>query len=239
LPGTKLEVRVDSAFFSERIIEELERLGIEFTVSVPFERFAELKGMIEGRQRWRSIDDGLSYFECGWKPKSWTRRHRFLFVRKRVHQQRKGPIQLDLFTPYEEGCEFKVVLTNKRLRAKRIVTFHEGRGSQEGVFAELKTNCRMGYVPVTKRNGNQLYCLAAMIAHNITRELQMQSSPPARKTDPKRVALWAFEKLSTIRFKIIQRAGRLIRPQGKLVLSMPTNAAVEEEMTHYLGALGG
>ncbi|NOX42562.1 MAG: IS1380 family transposase, partial [Gammaproteobacteria bacterium] len=43
----------------------------------------------------------------------------------------------------------------------------------------------------------------------------------------KRPALWAFEKLDTLRKRIIQRAGRLIRPQGKLTLSMSANAAVE------------
>lgn len=36
---------------------------------------------------------------------------------------------------------------------------------------------------------------------------------------------------------VIQRAGRLIRPQAKLVLSMNTNPAVEEELLHYVNVL--
>ena len=36
---------------------------------------------------------------------------------------------------------------------------------------------------------------------------------------------------------LIQRAGRLLRPGGKLVLSMNDNAAVECELLHYLDAL--
>jgi len=42
LPGVVVEVRMDSAFFSDEIVTALEEAGIEFTVSVPFERFLNL-----------------------------------------------------------------------------------------------------------------------------------------------------------------------------------------------------
>jgi hypothetical protein len=238
-PWARLETRMDSAFFSEEIIEALDSAGVEFTASVPFERFAVLKGMIENRRRWRTIDERLSYFECDWKPKRWNKRFRFLFIRKRVHRQHKEALQLDLFVPREEGYDFKVIVTNKRLSARKVVTFHEGRGSQEGIFAELKTDCQMGHVPVTTRVGNQLYMLSAILAHNITRELQILSNAPTRATTAKRAALWTFQQLDTLRRNVIQRAGRLIRPNGNLVLSMSTNPAIEEEMLHYLDALQG
>ena len=237
LPRAVLETRVDSAFFSETAIDELDDAGVEFTASVPFERFGELKTLIEQRQRWRPIDDELSYFEAAWKPQCWQRTYRFLFIRKRVRQQHKPPLQLDLFIPYEYGYEFKVIVTNKRLSAKRVVRFHEGRGSQEGIFGELKTDCQMGHVPVTTRVGNQLYLFAAVLAHNLTRELQMQTAPPQRATTAKRAALWPFQQLNTLRRNLIQRAGRLIRPQGKLVLSMAANSAVEKELVQLLDAL--
>lgn len=235
--SARLETRMDSAFFSEEIIEALDAQGMEFTASVPFERFTALKAMIESRRRWRTIDERLSYFECNWKPKSWDARFRFVFIRKRVHRQYKGPLQLDLFVPREEGYEFKVIVTNKRLSARKLAAFHEGRGSQEGIFAELKTHCQMGHVPVTTRVGNQLYMYSAILAHNLTRELQMLSSAPERATTAKRAAMWAFQQLDTLRRNIIQRAGRLVRPNGNLVLSMNANPAVEEEMLHYLDTL--
>jgi len=237
LPKAQIETRVDSAFFSEAIVKALDGAGVEFTASVPFERFPVLKRMIEGRLRWRHIDEELSFFESKWKPDSWSKRYRFLFIRKRVRRQNKEPIQLDLFVPHEEGYDFKVIVTNKRMRAKRVVTFHEGRGSQEGIFAELKSHCQGDYVAVTSRVGNQIYLLSAMLAHNLTRELQMIAHPTQRGTTAKRTALWAFQQLDTIRRNLIQRAGRLIRPQGKLVLSMNDNAAVEAELLHYLDAL--
>ena len=57
----------------------------------------------------------------------------------------------------------------------------------------------MGYVPVRRRRGNELYLLAGLLAHNLTRELQMRTTPPVRHTTPGRAALWAFERLDTLR----------------------------------------
>ena len=100
-------------------------------------------------------------------------------------------MQLDLFTPTEYGYDFEVIVTDKRTSARKVVRFHEGRGSQEGVFAELMLHCRMDYVPVTTRVGNQLYMFAAILAHNLTREPQMQVSPRVCGTTVKRAALLA------------------------------------------------
>lgn len=236
-PQARLETRVDSAFFSDAIVEALAEAKVQFTASVPFERFAELKDLIEQRQRWRRLDEDLSYFEASWKPKSWARRYRFVFIRKRVRRQHKGPLQLDLFTPHEAGYDFKVIVTNKRIGAKHIVAFHEGRGAQEGIFAELKSHCHMDYVPVGSLHGNQVYLLAGLLAHNLGRELQMSAHHKQRNTTAKRPPLWAFEKLGTLQRKLIQRAGRLLRPAGKLVLSMNANETVETELLHYLDAL--
>jgi hypothetical protein len=220
LPGVAIEVRMDSAFFSDEIVLALDESKIEFTVSVPFERFAELKGKIEGRKRWRRLGGDASYFEESWKPKVWNRRFRFLFIRTLAKRQQKGPIQLDLFLPYEYGYDFKVVVTNKTILPKKVVAFHEGRGSQEGIFGELKTHCQMGYVPVRTWLGNQTYLLAGLLAHNLMRELQMMTAAPSRRTTEKRTPLWAFEQLHTFRSGVIQRAGRLTRPHGKLTLTI-------------------
>lgn len=60
---------------------------------------------------------------------------------------------------------------------------------------------------------------------------------PARTTLQKRPALWDFEQIDTLRRRIVQRAGRLIRPKGKLTLSMNANDSVKNELLHYLDAI--
>jgi hypothetical protein len=237
LPGIIIEVRMDSAFFSDEIVSALQEAGIEFTLSVPFERFAELKAMIERRRHWQAVSDDVSYFEADWKPKAWDQRFRFLFIRTRAVRQHKGPIQLDLFVPHEYGYDFKVIITNKELAADRIVAFHEGRGSQENIFGELKSYCQMDYVPVRTRSGNQLYLLAGLFAHNLSRELQMATTAPLRHTTANRAALWAFEKLGTLRTTLLNRAGRFTRPQGILTLTCNANAWARQRLLGLLEAL--
>jgi len=237
LPNACIEVRMDSAFFSDEIVSTLRDKGIEFTISVPFERFPELKAMIEGRKRWRRVNGGSSYFEIPWKPQKWDQHFRFIFVRTRNKKQRKGVMQLDLFIPYEYGYDFKVVVTNKTVKAKTAVAFHNGRGAQEGIFAELKSRCHMGHIPVRTLIGNQLYLLAGLLAHNLTRELQMLTLPRRRGSTAKRATLWVFEQLDSLRGRLIQRAGRLTRPQGKLTLTICACRAVKKRITHGLEAL--
>jgi len=237
LPGVVIEVRMDGAFFSETMVNVLEDSGIEYTISVPFERLLALKDQVEKRRKWFWLDDQCDYFELRWKPKSWKCKRRFIVVRQASKIQQKAPVQLDIFTPFEYGWEFKVILTNKKLTAAKLVAYHNGRGSQESIFAELKSCNQMDYVPTRTWAGNQVYLLSAVMAHNLSKELQMIGQPPARTTKEKRPTLWKFKKLGTIRKQIIQRAGRIIRPQGQLVLSMAKNDAVKDELLQYLATV--
>jgi len=237
LPHAVIEVRADSAFFSDELVTLLQGHRVEFTLSVPFERFTQLKGMIEGRQRWRTFDADRSFFENLWKPKSWGQSYRFVFIRKRAKRQRKGPVQLDLFVPHEYGCEFKVIITNKRVGVGTVLRFHEGRGSQEGIFGELKTHCAMGHVPVRRHLGNQMYLLAGLFAHNLVRELQMRTEKPSRGTTDNRAALWVFETVATVRQTLLHRAGRLTRPSGQLTLTISGGNMVKEKLLGMLDRL--
>lgn len=237
LPHVIIEVRMDSAFFSDAIVEALESAGIEYTISVPFERFPELKERIEKRARWHRATAEVSCFEDGWRPRCWRRNRRFVFVRKAVAIQRKGPLQLDLFIPSRRGYEFKAIVTNKRVRMRAVIAFHEGRGAQEGIFGELKSQAALEYVPVRHLCGNQLYLLAGLLAHNLARELQMETTPALRSTTAQRATLWIFEQIATLRRNLLQRAGRLTRPQGALTLTMSANEAVRAQILRIFEAL--
>lgn len=130
-----------------------------------------------------------------------------------------------------------VIVTNKSLKPVALLGFHNGRGAQEGLFAELKSHSHLDYVPARTSLGNQLYLLGAILAHNLTRELQMRTDPPTRSSYPKRPALWDFRRLDTLRHTLLHLAGRLIRPQGRLTLSMNANSTIQNELLHYLEGL--
>jgi hypothetical protein len=237
LPWVKIEVRMDGAFFSDAIVSILDALSIEFSISVPFERFVELKQMVQGRKRWRHINDTWSYFESQWRPKKWSSRYRFIFIRQRCKEIYKEPVQLDMFIPHEYGYDFKVIVTNKQTTAKKVLMYHNGRGTQENIFGELRSQGQIDYIAVRRLHGNQLYMMAAILAHNLTRELQMAANSRSRGTTEKRAALWEFEELSTIRHRLLQRAGRFTEPGGKLTLTMSSNNTVKGDLLHFLDRL--
>lgn len=236
MPAVQIEVRMDGAFFSDCMVHVLEQLGVEFTISVPFERFAKLKRKIQQRKFWWSVrkEQAMAFFQEQWKPKKWEKRYRFLFIRKEVGIQRKGPWQLDLFDPQDWRYDYKVIVTNKKGVANTIVRFHEGRGQQENVFSELKTQGQLDYLPGKHWVTNKLYLLCNVLAHNLARELQMQSRGQDRNRTLKRSPQWIFEGLESLRRIFIQRAGRLIRPQGILTLSLSANAKVQGKILEYL-----
>ena len=95
----------------------------------------------------------------------------------------------------------------------------------------------MGYVPVRTRVGNQIYLLAGLFAHNLTRDLQMAATPKSRNSTEKRAALWVFEKLNTLRSALLRRAGRLTRPRGNLTLTISAGNWIKERLLHYLAAV--
>ena len=233
LPKASVEARVDSAFFDEGQLVELDSEGVEFTASVPFARFPKFKKIIEARKRWHRIDDTWSYFECDWKPDRWSEGFRIVVIRQRKAVPIKGPLQLDLFEPRSHEYDYQVIITNKKCSAKHVMEYHHGRGSQEGVFAEAKQYCQLEYIPVRTLYGNQVYCLSAVMAHNLTRELQIDAYEREHGTTAKRRNLWGFETLGTLRNRLIRRAGRLIRPQGRLTLVVQANAKLQEELELY------
>jgi hypothetical protein len=120
-----------------------------------------------------------------------------------------------------------VILTNATLSARRVLALHNSRGAQEAIFAELKSQTQMDYIPCRRRAANQTWLLSAIMAHNLNRDLQMSADEAERGTTEQRAPWW-------FRMRLIQRAGRLTNPKGRLTLTLSANPAVQDELLHYL-----
>lgn len=241
-----IESRMDAAFFSRDLLAALVAEDVSFTCSVPFERLPELKGVVEATTKWRRINDRWSCAETAYLPKSWRGtavdgKVRFVLYRQKVHRQRKqvvpGPQQLDLFRPVSTDYDYKVIVTNRLAEdAATVLFFHHGRGSQEKLFGEANQHASLGVIATRGLRGNQMFTLAAMLAHNLGRELQMRVDPPSpqRRLVRTRPALWRFHELGTLRQRLLHRAGRLVRPQGRDVLALAANEATKKAFERYL-----
>ena len=231
------EVRIDGAHYSDATCTGLHDAGVEFSVSVPFERLPRLKAIVEERTLWHRIDDEWSYFKWSWRPSAKSRcSFPCVIYRRRVAKPRKGPIQLDLFEPIARGYEYKVAMTNKPLSPASLLRYHNGRGSQEATFAEAKSQLGLGYLPSRREVGNQIYMLCNLIAHALGREIQMRAAPPRSKNTATRACLWTLERIGTLRNRLIKRAARIIHPQGRLVLSFANCPDAESDLRRFTHA---
>lgn len=237
LPTARLEARMDSAFFSEALLAGLVDLKLEFTVSVPLERFPPLKQLLEHQKDWIAVDEQWSYATTDWKPKSWSHTFSFILLRCKRPVQRKGPLQLDLFVPRDHLYEYKVLVTNKTTSGAAALYFHHGRGSQEALIGEAKDACALGYVPQRRRVANQFFCTASLLAHNLGRELQMCAAPRATTSEPQRPALWRFQTLRRLRERLFVRPGRLTQPQGVLTLTASLDPSAQQDLHRLMAPL--
>lgn len=238
-PGCIIEVRADSAFFSDEIIAMLDAAKVQYTISVPFERLTELKEIIYSRRRWSSISADQCGFSRHWRPDCWKVPHNFLFIRKKVAVQSKKPLQLDLFEPKEYGFDYKVIITNKRVSIQSAVMFHEGRGSQEKIFGEMKSQMALEYIPCKKWNANKVFLLANVLTYNLTRQLQMEKSEPAKVNNPSRSTLWVFKEIDTLRKSFILVAGRITNLHGKRTLTLNAVGRAKAFFLNYVPQLAG
>lgn len=235
LPRARLEVRMDSAFFSEAMIAQLIALKVDYAISVPFERFCELKSFIEQNHSWKALEGKTQdAFERYWKPKRWEKQARFVFVRSCNPKQSRGALQLDLFEPRDYEYDYKCIVTNKTNAMRKVTRFIEGRCQQENTFSELKDQGSLDYIPSRRQAGNRCYMLCALIAHNLARELQMRTWQRLRSTNEKRSPLWVFEKIQTLRNNFICKAARITRTAGTLTLTLNKNHKVEMALRNYI-----
>ncbi len=86
------DLRDKRELFCIRMVFTHQRPGVQFSISVPFECFAELKQLIESRRLWKRLDSLWDFFESDWAPKCWERRDRFLFLRHRGEEAEQGTV---------------------------------------------------------------------------------------------------------------------------------------------------
>lgn len=98
-------------------------------------------------------------------------------------------------------------------------------------------NAGLGVLPSRRLAGNQIFTLCGMMAHNLSREIQILAHQPRRRARPKRPAAWTFHTLGSLRHRLIQRAGRLTYPQGELTLTLSVNPTVRKDLLGFLDAI--
>ena len=117
--------------------------------------------------------------------------------------------------------------------------FIAGRGAQEKTYGELKGEFAFDVVPTHHYGANSAWQHLSVLAHNLLRSFQLQTTATAKSRSRKRTYAFAFRSMRTLRFLLIARAGRLARIDGRQVLRLTQNPATEalyDRVAHALVA---
>jgi hypothetical protein len=224
--GLPIEFRMDAAFFQEKLLKLLARLGCGYAIKVPFWQWLGLKNRVARQQDWTAVADGIEAFETMLPIAQWALTLRVVVYRKRVHHRSPKNFQLDLFSPDDGYFEYSAVTTTLALQPKALWAFAAGRGAQEKTFGELKGECAFDVIPTNDYAANSAWQQLCVLAHNLLRSFQLDAriAVPKPRTG-KRTFAYRILSLRTLRFLLVARAGRVARIRGRHVLRLSENPA--------------
>lgn len=225
--GYRCEFRMDGAFFLRDVLELLERRQAEYAIKVPFSSWVGLKEKILQARQWQPVEPTVSGFECRLYLEPWKRWQRVVVYRKRVHHRSSKNFQLDLFDPTDGYYEYSAIATNKTIQPRALWFFLCGRGSHEQAYRELKSGFAFDSVPSQRYGANSTWQVLSILAFNLMRQFQVATTAARRTPSRKRRTIYSFETIETLRYQCLQRAGLLVRPEGRCTLDVGTTPLVK------------
>lgn len=227
--GARLVFRMDGAFFKEKVIRLLERRGAGYAIKVPFYQWLDLQSLIRRRRRWKRVNAEVECFEAVLAPSPWDTVLRGVIYRKRVHHPTRKNYQLDLFHPDDGTYEYSAATTNLQLSARNLWWFLCGRGVHEKIIGQLKSGLAFDTVPTNHYGANSAWQQIVTIAHNLLTNFQIETGAARRNRSRKRTALYVLKSPQTLRFELFNRAGEIVRPNGRTILRLSENARVRHD----------
>jgi hypothetical protein len=230
LPGVRIEVRLDAAFFQEEILHFLNRKGIGFAVKVPMWKWLKLKEIINARQRWHHANSRLAWFQQIVDIEQWSRSVQMTFFRQKISDTPKKGHQFDLFSPDDGLYEYCVICSSMKLKPGNLFDFYNGRCAMEHGLSELKGEFGFASVPTKSYQGNSAYQQISVMAYNLMRNFQIDTNlTEHRKPGCSRTNVLEFDSLKTLRLEWINVAGRIVNIDGRKTLKL-NRCKIREEM---------
>ena len=224
-----IRFRADSAFCSPDVINYLLKNQIGFAIKAPFWKLLTLKTAAENRKRWFKISEQWGYFWIQNPIDSFDHNHYVLILRKKLRDPKK-PYQLKLFSP-NNGCyEYSAVVTDtKQWNPEELLQFVSGRSAQENSISELKSSFAFDHIPTNQYQANSAYMQISQMAYNLAISMQHDMGLAGKRAkNKKKTRIFKTMKWKTVRFLLINRAGRINWVNGVKVLQMTTNKKTEE-----------
>jgi hypothetical protein len=203
-------LRSDSAFYQAKVINWCEKKGVGFTITA--DQDVAVKEVIRTVRDWKPLLDEEGEEtdrEVGTAIHSLQKTDEPLRL---VVQRWRNP-QPSLFEP--QGWYYHVIATNRDdLSAEEVVRFHNQRGQAENEIKELKIGFGMEQMTSGEFAANALWFALGVLVYNLTQAQKLLFWDPD----------WRPKTVATLRWQLIQTAGRLVRHGRQLILRLAVSA---------------
>lgn len=201
-------IRLDSGFYSNKVLTFLEEKVIDYIVAVKF--YIPIQKMISLKQSWLPVDEGIEICSATYQGTDWKNPRRIVVVRQKKENRPKSPGKtLSLFKEMPEyySYRYSAFVTNMKLPAVEIWRLYRQRADSENRIKELKEDFGFNSFNLKEFYATESALTVAMLAYNlmaIFRLFVMRSE--------------VQHKLSTLRYKTFAIGAFFQREKGKYIL---------------------
>ena len=222
--------RADSASYQAALINELETDQVRWAITA--DQDVAVKAVIAGLvpADWQEPEPGGGYQVADTGHTMNQTKSAFRLSIKR--EERRQP---DLFDAAAAPYVYHVVASHwlaEEKTAHEVLRWHNQRGQAENFNKELKTGLGMEQLPCGDAGANAVFFRIGVLADNLFIGFKRLACPAA----------WAPQTIATVRWKLVQVAGRILRHAGQVVLRLVLDTdtlAVWQDIRRRCWALSG
>lgn len=228
--SVQIRFRMDGAFFREDLLTWLHCRRAGYAIKVPFYEWLDLQQYIRGRKSWTRVASDIAGFAVPAVPTPWGKPVWVAIYRRKVAHRAAKNYQLDLFDPNDGHYEYSAITSNLGFTLGNLWYFMAGRGNHEKTIGQLKSGLAFHTVPTMAYAANSAWQQLVILTHNLLTNFQIETGAEYRRRSRKHTVLPALQTIQTLRFTFFHRAAALVRPAGRSVLRLASNAATQR---HY------
>jgi Transposase DDE domain group 1 len=203
--------RADSASYQAELINKLDTDGVLWGITADQDPAVKTIIWDIPEDSWQEPRIGCGYEVAETVHSMNKSKDSFRLVIKRELRR-----QNDLFAAAEGKYHHHVVATNWPEDLKdghAVLIWHNQRGQAENFNKELKMGFGQDQMPCGQSHANAVYFRIGVIAYNLFVGFKRLACPDS----------WATHTIATIRWKLIQLAGRIVHHAGRVVLKLATD----------------
>lgn len=204
--------RADSASYQAELINELEADQVRWAITA--DQDVAVKAVVAGLspEAWLEPAAGCGYQVAEAVHTMTQTKMAFRLIIKREERRQRA-----LFDEGTMPYAYHVVASNwpvEEKTAHEVLVWHNQRGQAENFNKELKHGLGLEQMPCGDSGANAVFFRIGVLAYNLFIGFKRLACPAA----------WASQTIATVRWRLVQVAGRILRHAGRVVVRLVLDA---------------